>query len=220
LHALAAALAGQAARRASAPVLGGVPSGWRNVPAGPQHAEFRHEDGVGGPAGTGAGEGSGGDPPGGEGAVEVSYRFAGGSLWAAVDEAELAGLVLWAQAPDRIDLEAGGIRRVFDIGSAGAAWFVDSPLGSSTLTELPRFPEPGSAAAAGSLLAPMPGTVVSVAVSVGDQVSTGDPVMVLEAMKMEHTVAAPHGGTVSEVRAAPGQAVGMGAVLAVVQEPS
>jgi biotin carboxyl carrier protein len=43
---------------------------------------------------------------------------------------------------------------------------------------------------------------------------------VLEAMKMEHTVSAPHGGTVTEVRAAPGQAVGMGAVLAVVQEPS
>jgi propionyl-CoA carboxylase alpha chain len=42
LHALAAALAGQAARRAAAPVLGGVPSGWRNVPAGPQHGEFRY----------------------------------------------------------------------------------------------------------------------------------------------------------------------------------
>jgi propionyl-CoA carboxylase alpha chain len=198
LHALAAALAGQAARRAAAPVLGGVPSGWRNVPAGPQHAEF-----------TGSGE-----------EIAVSYRFQSGSLWAAVDGADLPGLVLWAQAADRIDLEAGGIRRVFEVGSAGAAWYIDSPLGSAALTELPRFPEPGAAAAAGSLLAPMPGTVVSVAVSAGDQISAGDPVMVLEAMKMEHTVSAPHGGTVTEVRAGPGQAVAMGAVLAVVQEPS
>jgi acetyl/propionyl-CoA carboxylase alpha subunit len=198
LHALAAALAGQAARRAAAPVLGSVPSGWRNVPAGPQHAEFWD----------------------GEEEVVVSYRFRGSSLWAAVDGTELPGLVLWSQAADRIDLEAGGIRRVFEIGSAGPARYVDSPLGSSTLTEQPRFPEPGSTTAAGSLLAPMPGTVVSVAVSAGDQVSAGDPVMVLEAMKMEHTVAAPHAGTVTEVRATPGQAVGMGAVLAVVQEPS
>ncbi|MEP7024100.1 MAG: biotin/lipoyl-containing protein, partial [Actinomycetota bacterium] len=228
LHALAAALAGQAARRATAAVLSGVPSGWRNVPAHPQHTEFQYDgggDAAGrGAAGNGVAAGSSGDGGGTDGSdgsqVVVSYRFDGGSLWAAVDGVELPGLVLWSQAPDRIDLEAGGIRRVFAVAAAGAAWYVDSPLGSSSLTELPRFPEPGSAAAAGSLLAPMPGTVVSVVVSTGDQVSAGEPVMVLEAMKMEHTVSAPHDGTVTEVRAVSGQAVAMGAVLAVVQEPS
>jgi len=144
-------------------------------------------------------------------------------LWAAVDGTELPGIVVWSQSPGQIDLEVAGVRRAIAVHRVGEVCYLDSALGSSVLTEVPRFPEPGLAAQAGSLLAPMPGTVVAVSVSVGDQVSAGDPVLVLEAMKMEHPVTAPHGGTVTEVRAA-GEAVDLGAVLAVVQavvqEPS
>jgi propionyl-CoA carboxylase alpha chain len=88
------------------------------------------------------------------------------------------------------------------------------------LTLLPRFPEPGDTLARGSLLAPMPGTVVSVAVEAGQQVEAGQPVLVLEAMKMRHTVSAPVTGTVSELDVRPGAQVAAGEVLAVVSTGS
>jgi biotin carboxyl carrier protein len=66
----------------------------------------------------------------------------------------------------------------------------------------------------------MPGTVVRIAVSPGERVAAGTPVVVVEAMKMEHTVRAPHGGVVTEVGVHAGQAVDAGARLArVEQEP-
>jgi propionyl-CoA carboxylase alpha chain len=62
----------------------------------------------------------------------------------------------------------------------------------------------------------MPGCVVRVLVEPGDTVTAGQPLLVLEAMKMEHTVQAPHAGTVVEVHVAAGTQVESGAVLAVV----
>jgi propionyl-CoA carboxylase alpha chain len=62
----------------------------------------------------------------------------------------------------------------------------------------------------------MPGTVVSVAVAKGDAVSAGQPVLVLEAMKMQHTVSAPHAGVVDRIDVEPGVQVAAGEVLAVV----
>jgi propionyl-CoA carboxylase alpha chain len=58
--------------------------------------------------------------------------------------------------------------------------------------------------------------VVSVAVAAGQQVDVGQPVLVLEAMKMQHTVSAPYAGTVTELPVAAGQQVTAGDVLAVV----
>jgi len=63
----------------------------------------------------------------------------------------------------------------------------------------------------------MPGTVISVAAKPGQQVEAGQPVLVLEAMKMQHTVSAPHAGTVTEIPVQPGQQVAAGDVLAVVE---
>jgi biotin carboxyl carrier protein len=67
----------------------------------------------------------------------------------------------------------------------------------------------------------MPGTVIRVEAVLGQVVEAGSVVVVLEAMKMEHPVKAPHTGTVAELDATPGQAVELGTVLAVVsQEPA
>jgi acetyl-CoA/propionyl-CoA carboxylase biotin carboxyl carrier protein len=63
----------------------------------------------------------------------------------------------------------------------------------------------------------MPGTVVSVKVSRGDPVRSGQPVLIVEAMKMEHTLAAPHDGVVAELNAAAGQQVALDEVLAVIE---
>ena len=96
--------------------------------------------------------------------------------------------------------------------------YVDSPRSGRTFREVPRFTDPADAVASGSLLAPMPGTVVRVAVEAGAQVAAGDVVLVLEAMKMQHTVSAPHAGTVTEINVEPGTQVASGEVLAVVEE--
>jgi acetyl/propionyl-CoA carboxylase alpha subunit len=104
----------------------------------------------------------------------------------------------------------------FDIDHDGADWWVDSDDGSIHLVELPRFPEPKASETAGSLHSPLPGTVVRVDVAAGDAVHTGDVLVVLEAMKMEHTIRAPHDGVVSELDVAVGSQVETGAILVVV----
>ena len=97
--------------------------------------------------------------------------------------------------------------------------FVDSPLGPVRLAVQPRFPDPDSAVAQGSLLAPMPGSVTKIAASVGDTVKTGQPLIWLEAMKMEHTIAAPTDGVLAELNVTAGQQVDVGAILARIENP-
>ena len=64
-----------------------------------------------------------------------------------------------------------------------------------------------------TITAPMPGTVLAVAVAAGDEVTAHDPLVVLEAMKMEMPVLAPFAATVTAVHVAPGDQVASGAVL-------
>jgi biotin carboxyl carrier protein len=73
-------------------------------------------------------------------------------------------------------------------------------------------------AVAGELRAPMAGLVLRVNVAQGQSVAAGDPVLVLDAMKMENTIRAPHGGTVHEVVVVGGQSVLTGALLARIDE--
>ena len=117
-----------------------------------------------------------------------------------------------------VGLEADGVRTTYDVAVTGDAVDVDSAHGHVRLDRVPRFIDPADAVASGSLLAPMPGTVVSVVVEAGQQVAAGQPVLVLEAMKMQHTVSAPHSGVVTEIDVAPGAQVAAGEVLAVVEE--
>ncbi|MFJ7298470.1 acetyl/propionyl/methylcrotonyl-CoA carboxylase subunit alpha [Streptomyces sp. NPDC099088] len=108
-----------------------------------------------------------------------------------------------------------GVRHTFHragdwIGRDGDAWHVrDHDPVAASLT--------GAAhAGADSLTAPMPGTVTVVKVAVGDEVTAGQSLLVVEAMKMEHVISAPHAGTVSELDVTPGTTVAMDQVLAVV----
>jgi propionyl-CoA carboxylase alpha chain len=196
VHALAAALADQALRRARSPVLAGIPSGWRNVPNARQEVGYRVA----------------------ERAVHVEYRIRGQQVEAAVDGVELGPVLLYGCTPDDVDLQVDGVRRLVAVGRTGNTRYADSALGSTTLVEQPRFPEADARAAPGSLVAPMPGTVVRVEARLGDEVRAGAVLVVLEAMKMEHSVLAPHDGVVVELGVSAGQAVDTGTVLAVVSE--
>jgi acetyl/propionyl-CoA carboxylase alpha subunit len=195
VHALAAALAGQAERREAAPVLATLPSGWRNVRSENQHTELAH----------------------GEETLRVDYRLTGRHVHADINHDPLGEIVAWRVSPDEVDFELAGVRRSLHVHHVGETYYVDGPLGASTLDELPRFPDPRAGTAPGSLLAPMPGTVVRLPVTAGAHVRVGQAVIVLEAMKMEHTVTAPHEGTVTEIDTATGRTVDTGAVLAVVE---
>jgi propionyl-CoA carboxylase alpha chain len=112
-------------------------------------------------------------------------------------------------------LEVDGIQRKFEVARYGDQVYVRG----TALTALPRFPDPTAQLAPGSLLAPMPGTVVRVAdgLTKGSAVEAGQPLVWLEAMKMEHKITAPAAGTLSELHASPGQQVTVGELLAVVQ---
>ena len=80
----------------------------------------------------------------------------------------------------------------------------------------PRFVSPDDAGRAGSTVAPMPGRVINVLVAVGDVVAAGQPLLIMEAMKMEHQITSPHAGTVSEVFVRPGQQLDSGQPLVTV----
>jgi 3-methylcrotonyl-CoA carboxylase alpha subunit len=81
------------------------------------------------------------------------------------------------------------------------------------LLDDPRAHEFHATAAVGGLTTPLPGVVVSVPVTVGSKVRAGDVLMVIEAMKMEHTISAPHAGTVKSIHFARGERVPEGSLL-------
>jgi propionyl-CoA carboxylase alpha chain len=193
-HAMAAALTGQAARTAERRVQPAVPSGWRNVATGPQRAVY--DD------------------------AAVGYRLSRDGFVVTVDAEPLEGLQVWALTPNSLDATVAGVRRRVEVQRVGVTSYVDSDLGASTLVEADRFPPPETTAATGSLLAPMPGSVVRVEAVAGATVRAGDPLVVLEAMKMEHSIRAPHSGVVASVGVVVGQQVETGAVLAVVEAES
>lgn len=90
---------------------------------------------------------------------------------------------------------------------------------SFTLVEEPRFPESDAESAADGAFAPMPGKIIEVKVAEGDVVRTGQTLVIMEAMKMEHAIGAPHDGVVAEVRVKEGDQVSEGHVVVVVHEP-
>lgn len=192
LSAIAAALADAAHNRSTARVFGAAPSGWRNLASGYQSRSYR--------------DAAGDDVP-------VRYRFTRTGVELPDDD----GVSLVSATPERVVLSVNGLERAFDVAGYGDQVFVDSPLGPVQLTALSRFPDPDDAVAHGSLLAPMPGSVVRVGAAVGDTVTSGQPLIWLEAMKMEHTIAAPEDGVLAELNVTAGQQVEVGAVLARVE---
>ena len=191
---LAAALAEQSRHRRRAQVWAHAPSGWRNNRSALQLKCYEGE----------------------LGRSEVGYAL-GRDARVEVDGVPL-DVEVGAVGPDQVELIVGGVRRRFAVHSQGPSVWIDTTRGGLQVEREPRFPEAGAALAAGSLVAPMPATVASVGVGKGDRVVSGQHLLVLEAMKMEHAVTAPISGTVSAVNVEPGVTVGAGVVLIVIDE--
>ncbi|MEU4164162.1 biotin/lipoyl-containing protein, partial [Actinoplanes sp. NPDC026670] len=177
---------------AAAPVLGRIPAAWRNAAGRPRQRVYRR----------------------GPEQYAVTYASVGRRLVSdfvdGVDVLDVLG--------DRVVLGDGPIRETYRVTVTGGSVDVDGPHGSAGFEPVPTFTDPAESVAQGSLLAPMPATITTVAVEVGAVVAKGDPIVVLEAMKMQHTVTAPTDGTVTGLTAVVGRQVVAGAVLAVIEE--
>ncbi len=127
---------------------------------------------------------------------------------------ETAGALQLAPAGHGMDLNYAGQRTTVQVVRNGEVAHVFAPQGATQLTVLDALAHAGETQAEGGrLTAPMPGKVVSFAVKAGDTVSKGQVLAVMEAMKMEHTIAAPADGVVAELLYAPGDQVAEGAEL-------
>jgi propionyl-CoA carboxylase alpha chain len=144
---------------------------------------------------------------------EVRYRHTRDGL------ESLDGVQLVSATATEVVLDVLGVRRRYSVTRYGAVIQVDTPNGGVRLDITPRFLDPADQVAAGSLIAPMPGAIVRIGVAVGDRVTAGQPVLWLEAMKMQHQITAPLAGVVSELPVSVGQQIEVGAVLAVVSAP-
>ena len=113
-------------------------------------------------------------------------------------------------------LDQAGVRRTFAAARYGSDVYIDSSWGAVRFTAVERFPDPAAQIPTGSLLAPMPGSVVRVDASVGDVVRAGQPILWLEAMKMQHQINAPTSGVIVELPVRVGRQVEVGEILAVV----
>ncbi len=194
--AVAAALAGQQAREEERTLVPHVPSGWRNNYHTPQTVELAS----------------------GELEVRVDYRHLGGqrfTVWTGDEERDVR-VIAWE--PPHLTLEDGGHRSTVRVIFDGDRTYVHGPSFDVGFIEKPRFPDRSATIPAGGCVAPMPGKVVELRVSEGDTVEAGQVLLIMEAMKMEHSVTAPQDGAVAKVTVEAGDQVDADALLVVVTE--
>ena len=127
---------------------------------------------------------------------------------------DVSGALAFQPVAGGIDISFAGERTTVAIYPTGETDHVFTTRGAAQILAIDLLAHAGEGAAdTGRLTAPMPGKVVSFAVKAGDKVSKGQALAVMEAMKMEHTIAAPADGTVAELLYAPGDQVAEGAEL-------
>jgi propionyl-CoA carboxylase alpha chain len=197
--AIAASLFIQHRNRSAADVLRTLPSGFRITRMPPERNTFVHRDR--------------------EILTEYSSRRDGDFNFTVLGETTTARIM--AVSDDCLEYAVNGRRMTTTAHNHGNQWWLHDADGDISLTLKTRFPESNALeAVAGGLISPMPGTVIAVQVASGEQVSAGQVLAIIEAMKMEHSVVSPHDGLVSEVRVAIGDKVEGGELLVVVDDDS
>jgi 3-methylcrotonyl-CoA carboxylase alpha subunit len=192
--AIAAALADQQRRDRDRVVVPDVPSGWRNNYHTPQSVEYVV----------------------GEREVRVDYRHLGAdrfTVWTG-EEARNVRVVSWE--PPLVTLEEGAHRWRARISVDGDRTYVHTSQFSIGLVRKPRFPDKSQVVPPGGCVAPMPGKIIELRVAEGDSVQAGQVLMIMEAMKMEHSVTAPQDGTVGQILVTAGDQVDADALLVLV----
>ena len=146
-------------------------------------------------------------------AFEITWKIAGEDTFivSCGDWQASVQLVSFENGSVRVAID--GIQRLFRIAQAGEQLFVQSASTSQVVTRLPRYPRAQVASEHESAFAPMPGQVLRILVEVGQQISAGDALVILEAMKMEQTLRASADGVVEAVLVKQGDVVAPGDTL-------
>jgi 3-methylcrotonyl-CoA carboxylase alpha subunit len=149
----------------------------------------------------------------GEPHTALFTRLHDGGLQLSID-GNTAALRYTPVAGGAIDVRYGDLRSTVHLYKKGEVAHVFSAQGATQIVAIDALAHAGEVhAEVGRLTAPMPGKVVSFSVKAGEAVKKGQPLAVMEAMKMEHTIAAPADGRVAELLYAPGDQVADGAEL-------
>lgn len=148
-----------------------------------------------------------------ESAVGQWRHRSGSSLDVRVGD-ETFAVTLLDRVGDRFFVDVDGVRQTWRIICVADTVFAHFGDGEAMVSRAPRFPPPAALDEdPGSCVAPTPGVVIAVRVSVGDRVSRGQVLVTVEAMKMEHAIASPSNGVVQSVRVQTGDSVDEGALL-------
>jgi propionyl-CoA carboxylase alpha chain len=126
-----------------------------------------------------------------------------------------ARIFSWSE--DAIDVEIDNRRQRSRVTRTENRLIVQTPTSDVEFILVPRFLVPGEEAATGGLAAPMPGKVIEVRVAVGDSVTSGQTLILLEAMKMEHPMRATLDGIVTEILVSQGEQVENEALLLIIE---
>mgnify|MGYP004000366155 FL=1 len=143
--------------------------------------------------------------------IEIKYQLKRSGLF------EVMGTNCKIHAVDEsgIDVEVGSHRFFAQVTRANDQILINMPFGDLDAVIVPRFIEPGNEVPEGGLVAPMPGKVIEVRVKKGDKVKAGDTLIIIEAMKMEHSIKATENGKVTKLMVSLNQQVDNGATLLV-----
>jgi acetyl/propionyl-CoA carboxylase alpha subunit len=154
-------------------------------------------------------------PDGGDIALHLTPERAGAFAVTFGDESRTYVVRVRAHSGPDITLEVDGhVLRVTAMEAQPEEWWTHLADETLCLTRRSPLPLPGASRASNdALTAPMPGQVIAVLVAEGQAVAAGDPLMILEAMKMEHTIRAPHDGVISAIHYQPGDQAPAAAVL-------
>ena len=171
-------------------ILGHLPSGWTNGRTPKQNIQFKYKDQE----------------------INVEYRAKRDGSFA-IHNSSIA--FVYECYENGIDLEFDGRRHFSKVTIYKNLLLVHMPFGDILLEIIPRFVVPGVEVQAGGLVAPMPGKVIDLKVKKGSKVKSGETLVILEAMKMEHSIKATEDGVISELFIASNDQVENGALLMV-----
>lgn len=187
-----AALWIQGINRLNDGVLGHLPSGWTNGRIPKQNIKFNYK----------------------EEEINVTYKA---NKDGSFNIHNSSNAVVYEYFEDGIDIEFNGRRNFSKITISNNKILVHMPYGDILLDIIPRFVVPGMEVQAGGLVAPMPGRVIDLKVKKGSKVKAGDTLVILEAMKMEHSIKATENGVISDLFISSNDQVENGALLMVLK---
>ena len=190
--AISAALWIQGENRKNSPILKGIQSGWTNSRLPKQKISFQFNSEK----------------------VSISYKSNREGLFE-INKGITAKIIKWSKSG--IDIEIEDKRFFSKVTRKDEKLVVHGPWGDILFKIMPRFKSIGQEVQDGGLVAPMPGKVIDLKVKVGSKIKKGDTLVILEAMKMEHTIKAIEDGVIDELFISDSDQVENGALLMVIK---